>query len=184
MKYLAHALISLSPLVYVGYFTFPCYARNDDEKSSVRVGTADLLDMLLDEEPNANFSFALGADTFMDLTTFKWRRSHDVLDLLGGRLVVIYRQTENAESRYCEKDLQERIDTVNKERHRDVRGHDEKGAASADGPAMLFKPDLQAISSSLARSTTDEAQLALLLEPKVLQYIKEKQFYAFAGQSS
>ena len=103
-----------------------CNARNnDDEKSSVRVGTADLLDMLLDEEPNANFSFALGADTFMDLTTFKWRRSHDVLDLVGGRLMVIYRQTESAESRYCEKDLQNRIDMVNKERCHDAKGHEE-----------------------------------------------------------
>ena len=157
--------------------------NNDDEKSSVRVGTADLLDMLLDEEPNTNVSFALGADTFMDLTTFKWRRSHDVLDLVGGRLMVIYRQTESAESRYCEKDLQNRIDMVNKERCHDAKGHEE-GAASPDGPAMLLKPDLRAISSSLARSTTDEAQLELLLEPKVLQYIKEKGFYAFAGQSS
>ena len=161
-----------------------CNARNnDDEKSSVRVGTADLLDMLLDEEPNASFSFALGADTFMDLTTFKWRRSHDVLDLVGGRLMVIYRQTESAESRYCEKDLQKRIDMVNKERRHEARGHGEGAAPSAGGPAMLLQPDLQAISSSLARSTTDEAQLELLLEPKVLQYIKEKGFYAFAGQS-
>ena len=140
--------------------------------------------MLLDEEPNASFSFALGADTFMDLTTFKWRRSHDVLDLVGGRLMVIYRQTESAESRYCEKDLQNRIDMVNKERCHEAKGHEEGTASSADGPAILLKADLQAISSSLARSTTDEAELKMLLEPNVLQYIKEKRFYAFADQPS
>lgn len=140
--------------------------------------------MLLDEEPDTKFSFALGADTFMDLTTFKWRRSHDVLDLVGGRLMVIYRQRESTESRYCEKDLQSRIDMVNKQRRHDAKGQEEDAALPADGPAMLLKPDLQAISSSLARSTTDEAILSRLLEPKVLQYIKEKGFYAFAGQSS
>jgi nicotinic acid mononucleotide adenylyltransferase len=166
---------------HIFHFVTPSSSsRSDGEKSSVKVGTADLLDMLSGEEPGVDFSFALGADTFMDLTAFKWRRSHDVLDLLGGRLVVIYRPTERDEStRYCETDLQRRIDAVNRER----RGMDaqEGCEASADGPAMLLKPDLEAISSSLARSTADEAELEMLLEPKVVQYIKQKQFYGFAN---
>ena len=150
---------------------------------SVRVGTADLLDMLLEEEPNTEFSFALGADTFMDLTTFKWRRSHDLLDLVGSRLMVIYRQVEKEQSRYCEKDLLERIDKVNKE---GCESESKGTCADTDGgPAMLLNiSSLEAISSSMARKTTDETTLKMLLEFKVLQFIKQRQFYAFAGQTS
>ena len=139
--------------------------------------------MLLEEEPNTEFSFALGADTFMDLTTLKWKRSIDLLDLVGSRLMVIYRQVEEEQSRYCEQDLLQRIDKVNKGACKSqANGSD---AGTNGGPAMLLNiPSLEAISSSIARTTTDEATLKKLLEPKVLQYIKQRQFYAFAGQSS
>ena len=139
--------------------------------------------MLLEEEPNTDFSFALGADTFMDLTTLKWKRSIDLLDLVGSRLMVIYRQVEEEQSRYCEQDLLQRIDKVNKGACKSqANGSD---AGTNGGPAMLLNiPSLEAISSSMARTTTDEATLKKLLEPKVLQYIKQRQLYAFAGQSS
>jgi len=158
-------------------------SRSGDDKVSVRVGTADLLDMLLEEELNTEFSFALGADTFMDLTTLKWKRSHDVLDLVGSRLVVIYRQVEEEQPRYCEQDLLQRIDKVNKGSCKSQSNGSDAGTNC--GPAMLLNiPSLEAMSSSMARTTTDEATLKILLEPKVLQYIKQRQLYAFAGQSS
>ena len=139
--------------------------------------------MLLEDEPNTDFSFALGADTFMDLTTLKWKRSIDLLDLVGSRLMVIYRQVEEEQSRYCEQDLLQRIDKVNKGACQSQSNGSDAGTNG--GPAMLLNiPSLEAISSSIARTTTDEATLKKLLEPKVLQYIKQRQLYAFAGQSS
>ena len=64
-------LIDLSPEV------------NQEEMKNLRVGTAELLEMLMEQEPLTEFSFALGQDTFMDLTTFKWRRTRDIFSLLN-----------------------------------------------------------------------------------------------------
>lgn len=168
---------------YLGIFIL---LRNDNEKASLRVGTADLLDMLIADEPDTDFSFALGADTFMDLTTFKWRRSHDVLDLFGGRLIVIYRLLDN-ESNFCQNDLQERIAKVNADQCRkeevgsDGNSMNACSGGGSNGPARLLQiPTLTATSSSLVRSTTDEAVLKDLLVPNVLEFIKEKELYAFA----
>jgi len=139
------------------------------------VGTADLLDMLLADEPNTNFSFALGADTFMDLTTFKWRRSHDVLDLVSSRLLVIYRLLDS-DSKFCEHDLQERIAKVNSDQCRK-----EGKEGGNNGPARLLQiPTLTTTSSSLVRSTADESVLGDLLVPEVLDYIKQRELYSFA----
>ena len=60
--------------------------------NTIRVGTADLLEMLQRQEPETEFTFCLGGDTFLDLTAWKWKRSKDVLRLLDRRLVVIYRK--------------------------------------------------------------------------------------------
>ena len=177
--------MSKSQLIYVlsSPWLYGRFSRSGDDKVSVRVGTADLLDMLLEEEPTTEFSFALGADTFMDLTTLKWKRSKDVMDLVGSRLMVIYRQVEEEHSRFCELDLLHRIDEVNKEACKSQSNGSDAGTNG--GPAMLLNiPSLEAISSSMARTTTDEATLKILLEPKVLQYIKQRQLYCFAGQSS
>ena len=60
--------------------------------NNIRVGTADLLEMLQRQQPDTDFTFCLGGDTFLDLTAWKWKRSKDVLRLLDRRLVVIYRK--------------------------------------------------------------------------------------------
>lgn len=145
------------------------------------MGTADLLDMLIANEPNTDFSLALGADTFMDLTTFKWKRSRDVLDLVGRRLLVIYRLLD-AGSRFCEHDLRQRIAKVNEDQCKNSMAAT-AAAASVDesvGPARLLQiPTLTATSSSLVRATANEAVLNDMLVPQVLEYIKEKGLYAF-----
>ena len=70
---------------------------------NVRVGTASLLDMLLEEDDEQDseedtgtstrieYTFCLGADTFLDLIEWKWIRSQDVVQLLKGRLLVLFR---------------------------------------------------------------------------------------------
>ena len=71
---------------------------NQEEMKNLRVGTAELLEMLMEQEPLTEFSFALGQDTFMDLTTFKWRRTRDIFSLLNARLVVFHRKKQEDES--------------------------------------------------------------------------------------
>lgn len=132
-----------------------------DEVQSIRVGTADLLEMLMSEEPETDFSFCFGADTFMDLTAWKWRRSKDVLDLLEGRLVVLHRKGMTND------DLHGRVDQVNKG---EGRGQ----------TVLLHVPSLLDVSSSRVRSTTDEENLSTMLSPEVLEYIKKNKLYAFA----
>lgn len=126
----------------------------------MRVGTADLLDMLMEQELETDFTFCLGSDTFIDLTDWKWKRSKDILSLLGGRILVIDRPDGTA------KEVKERIDEINKSQEANVR--------------LLRVPTLEAVSSTMIRSCRDEEMLNSLLVPAVLNYIKEQKMYSFA----
>ena len=130
------------------------------------VGTADLLEMLMEEEPNVDFTFCLGTDTFMDLTNWKWKRSKDVLRLLNGRIMVLHRKgmTKNDE-------LRDRINAVNKT---DGNGNIE----------LLEIPSLQEISSSSVRSCTNEEFLEHLVTPQVLDYMRNHKLYSFSNKES
>lgn len=191
------------PKVTVSESERTCFERaavglnGDDERAAVRVGTADLLDMLMADEPDADFALALGTDTFMDLTAWKWRRSRDVLSLTGGRVSVIYRLSEDA---VPAADLAERIRSVNEEcgggvtAASAVEGRKESGTASAEGehsshgeeeeeegPAKVIHiQSLSDVSSSYVRSCGNENALKNLLVPGVLKYIKENRMYGFA----
>lgn len=132
------------------------------EIQELRVGTADLLEMLLEEEPDTDFTFCLGTDTFMDLTAWKWRRSKDVLRLLNGRIVVLHRKGMTKD-----EELHERINTVN--------------AADGNGNVVLMEiPALQEISSSSVRSCTEVELLERLVTPEVLDYMRKHKLYSFA----
>jgi nicotinic acid mononucleotide adenylyltransferase len=135
---------------------------SEGEKEKLRAGTADLLEMLREEEPDADFSFCLGADTFLDLTSFKWKRSREVLQLLEGRLVVLSRRGTNF-------DIRKLVYKVNE----------------LDGmKAMLIEvPTLTDISSSLIRSCAEEEILKQSLQMGVLDYIKENKLYSYASDS-
>lgn len=137
--------------------------RQEEEIKTIRVGTAELLEMLMENEPNTNFTFALGADTFMDLTNWKWNRSRDVVKFLDGRFVVLYREGVAPEDV-----LKERIETVNR---------DEGGRAR-----MLKLDYLQDVSSTMIRSTCDVQALECMVAPRVLDYIVENKLYGFADQ--
>ena len=134
----------------------------DQEIEGLRVGTADLLEILMEEEPDTDFSFCMGADTFMDLTAWKWRRSKDVLKLLNGRLIVLYR-----EGMLLSADLHHRLDAVNK---MDGRGN----------IVLMRIPTLGNASSTSVRSSSDEKTLSSIVSPDVVKYMRENKLYAFS----
>ena len=161
--------------------------------TDMRVGTADLLDMLMEREPETDFSFALGADTFMDLTDYKWKRSRDVTDLLHSRLMVIYRtmpsstsfsRSHDSKRELSREDLLERINMINeRQRAKDAASSVTPTQPQADPHSfarLLELSTLDATSSSEARSTLDETALRRLVAPGVLEYIKANRLYQFA----
>ena len=139
--------------------------KNEEEIQALRVGTADLLDMLLEEEPDTDFSFCMGSDTFMDLTAWKWRRSKDVLKLLDGRLIVLERKGMTGNDQ-----LRKRIATVN--------------ATDGRGNVFLLEiPSLQEVSSSSVRSLGEEDKLSYMVTPDVLAYMKKHRLYSFGDDN-
>ena len=133
---------------------------SEEKRQSLRVGTADLLEMFQQEEPNVDFSFCLGSDTFLDLTSFKWKRSRDVLKLLEGRLVVFARKGTNA-------DLKEHIQQLEK--------------TEGLNAILLEVPTLTSVSSSFVRSCTSEEDLSQCVPGEVLEYMRRNQLYAFSN---
>ena len=133
---------------------------SEEKRQSLRVGTADLLEMFQQEEPNVDFSFCLGSDTFLDLTSFKWKRSRDVLKLLEGRLVVFARKGTNA-------DLKEHIQQLEK--------------TEGLNAILLEVPTLTSVSSSFVRSCTSEEDLSQCVPGEVLEYMRRNRLYAFSN---
>ena len=163
-------------------------AKTEEEKYALRVGTADLLEMFMETEngekdddtprTKTEFSFCLGADTFMDLTDWKWKRSKDVLRLLKGRLLVVNRKQEtttrggsNNNLRAIDKSslesLRKRIDDIN-------------ATPLANGNiALLDIPGLGDVSSSKIRNAKDKSLVKHMLSPKVLDYVNANNLYGF-----
>jgi nicotinic acid mononucleotide adenylyltransferase len=137
-------------------------SRSEEQRQSLRVGTADLLDMLMENEPNVDFSFCLGADTFLDLTQWKWRRSRDVFRLTEGRLLVLFRRGVTTQT---DDSLEELIARINQTESAQVE--------------LLDVPTLNEVSSSAVRSCNDEKRLGEMLSEDVLEYVKENRLYAF-----
>ena len=131
------------------------FLRTNEDLHELRVGTADLLDMLREEEPESDFTFCLGLDAFVDLTNLKWKRSEHVLSL--GRFVVIDRLGYSEGERIIQ----------------------ERQTASSD-IRLLRVPTLDTVSSTMIRSCRDEETLKSFLAPAVLDYIKEHKMYRFA----
>eukprot|EP00547_Thalassionema_nitzschioides_P008070 CAMPEP_0194225398 /NCGR_PEP_ID=MMETSP0156-20130528/39524_1 /TAXON_ID=33649 /ORGANISM="Thalassionema nitzschioides, Strain L26-B" /LENGTH=224 /DNA_ID=CAMNT_0038957325 /DNA_START=22 /DNA_END=698 /DNA_ORIENTATION=+ len=125
------------------------------QKESSKVGTADLLDMLTAEEKDVDFSFAMGADTFMDLTQWKWRRSQDIWKLLEGRILTFIRPG-----------LFENDDTFYR------RAHDLN-------VKVVPVPELQPISSTQVRNSISKKELQDILIPSVLDYVVMHKLYGF-----
>jgi nicotinic acid mononucleotide adenylyltransferase len=117
----------------------------------------------MENEPESDFTFCLGADTFLDLTEWKWRRSRDILRLLDGRLLVVNRKGITA-------NLEERVAKVNETESANV--------------VLLNVPSLNEVSSSAVRSCTQVEPLQEMLSGGVFEYMKTNCLYAFSDESS
>ncbi|KAL7546917.1 hypothetical protein ACHAWF_010243 [Thalassiosira exigua] len=152
-----------------------CFERaseglGEDEKSSLRIGTADLLDMLTTEEPDVDFTLAFGSDTFIDLTSGKWKRTDDLLDMVGHRMVVFRRLpgADNSDSDDTEQLLRENMGKW----QRIDYGH--------SSIRIVEIPTLTNVSSSVVRASTNESVLKEMLASDVLDYIKQKRMYSIS----
>lgn len=147
----------------------------------MRVGTAELLEMLLDQDEqrneNVDYTFALGTDTFMDLTEWKWRRSRDIIEMLQGRLVVFRRDTIS-QKEDIERDIK-CISSGNALNERIKQILTEFSHLSLKDNLRLTDVELLPISSSAARETADMQVLRGILDEKVLDYIQDGKMYAF-----
>jgi len=163
-------------------------AKTEEEKCALRVGTADLLEMFMETEngekdddtprTKTEFSFCLGADTFMDLTDWKWKRSKDVLRLLEGRLLVVNRKQETTTGGESNNNLRA-IDKSSLESLR-KRIDDINATPLANGNiALLDVPSLDDVSSSKIRNAKDKSLVKHMLSPKVLDYVNANNLYGF-----
>jgi nicotinic acid mononucleotide adenylyltransferase len=128
--------------------------------------------MLTTNEPNVDFTLALGADTFIDLASGKWRRTEDVFQLVGYRMIVFRRLLENDEHNEKDEILQGSIakwQLIN---------------ATKSSLRLVQIPSLTNASSSTVRGTTDEPILEELLTEEVLEYIKRRSMYSFAKSAT
>lgn len=149
------------------------YRRGEEEISSLRVGTADLLYMLTQHQPDVDFTLALGTDTYIDLASGKWKRTEDIFRMVGYRTIIFRRKEEdNVDNNEKEQLLQKRIaqwQLIN---------------ATQSSIRVIEIPTLTEVSSSVVRKSTDETALRAMLSNDVLEYITHNQMYALSdGQA-
>jgi nicotinic acid mononucleotide adenylyltransferase len=124
--------------------------------------------MLTDNEPDVDFTLALGADTFIDLANGKWRRTEEVFKLVGHRMIIFRRMSENNNGPEKEEQIQQGIAKwqLLNETMSSIR--------------LVGIPSLTDASSSTVRSTSDETILSKLVTKPILEYIKQNKLYAFS----
>ena len=178
------------------------YEREDDPiiLPNIKIGTADILDMLTTHEPNVDFTLALGSDTFIDLASGKWKRTEDVFTLIGHRIVVFRRKRRR-------KTASTGIVNVgggNETNHASAIPMSVEDAASLDEDDEKLLHDLVAkwqiinpytqsssiqtvtiptltnVSSSAVRQSTDVEALKEMISEIVLDYIRQHKLYAFS----
>ena len=137
-----------------------------EEKSKLKVGTADLLDMLLGGADELELTLSLGADTFMNLTEWKWLRSKDIFKLTNGRIIIFMRKEEEM---VTEDRLLERIEEIKQK-------FAEDSDIDGNNIQLLTVSTLTEISSSAVRKSKETDDLM----PGVSAYIKEHNLYAFS----
>lgn len=143
-------------------------SSDESKKTSIRVGTADLLTMLISNEPEVDFTLALGADTFIDLANGKWRRGDEVIELVRHRMIVFRRKLDT-------NDLIEKENQI-----RQCIAKWQLLNESKSSIQLVTVPSLNDTSSSIVRSTTNEFVLSNLVTSPILEYIKQNKLYAFA----
>jgi nicotinic acid mononucleotide adenylyltransferase len=125
--------------------------------------------MLIANEPHADFTLALGTDTFLDLASGKWRRTNEVFQLVEHRMVVFRRFSENNDNGSEREELIRQCIAkrrLGNDTHPSIR--------------LVTIPSLTDVSSSTVRSTIDETILSTMITEPILNYIKQNKLYAFA----
>ena len=125
--------------------------QEQEEPLPISVGTADLLeyyqsqDQLQDTTTTNEYTLCLGMDTFLDLMGGKWRRTRDILELVQGRFVVLFRQESDTTAANVKESQQ--LETAR------------QSLEDTYGPGccqFLHVPTLGAVSSTLVRSLSRE----------------------------
>jgi nicotinic acid mononucleotide adenylyltransferase len=184
------------PRVVVSNLEQVCYDQYTQATGNTRgFGTVDLLDILLPQEPDTDFYLALGADTFMDLTSGKWKRAKEIIHRIQGRMVVFQRWVDatgilnqvQTQPLVSEPQLRERIhqvqDSLQDPAMEGMESRDRIGSDLLRFPLWIHIPNLSAVSSSLARSMDREDSLGRIVSSQVLSYVKEQALYTFAMET-
>ena len=146
------------------------YSQKNPDSTVTAVGTAALMEYLLETEPNTIFYFCLGADAFVSLLDGKWKESKRVLDSLQGRFIVINRIEEASTN-----------DHTSTTAARDVLA--ERVASVPGAILMPVNPSLGTVSSSQIRDCIHKNDLTSLqnnpsiILPSVLEYIQQHGLY-------
>jgi nicotinic acid mononucleotide adenylyltransferase len=160
-----------------------------EKRDQVSVGTAALIEHLnkqddKDKEVEEQYSFVMGADTFLDLTAGKWKESARVLDLLQGRLVVLEREqlTTNSTASTATASIGDdhAADTADNVALK-------KAVEAVPGARLLRVDNLNHISSSQVRAcrSVAEMQEQNMVVPAVLEYMRQHGLYtAFGGDNA
>ena len=133
-------------------------AATTKRPQELRLGSIDLVTYLMAKYPDTSFTLLVGGDTYADLVANKWKRGHELMQLV--KILVVDRQ--GVESSW------------KAETKRDIP------VASVQ---YIHIPELTDVSSTMARATTDRNKLATYLDPAVLNYIIQHQLYAFKTTS-
>ena len=122
--------------------------------------------MLTTNEPDVDFTLALGTDTFVDLASGKWRRTAEVFKLVGHRMIVFRRHSVHDGA--AEEDI--------------IQQHIAKWQifnGTTPSIRLVEIPSLADVSSSIVRSTNDESILNDMVTPPILEYMKQNKLYTF-----
>lgn len=178
--------------------------REDDPiiLPNIKIGTADILDMLTTHEPNVDFTLALGSDTFIDLASGKWKRTEDVFTLIGHRIVVFHRKRRRKtastgivnvgnhggnETNHASATPMSVEDAASLDEDDEKLLHDLVAKWQIINPSTqsssiqtVIIPSLTNVSSSAVRQSNDVEALKDMLSESVLDYIRQHKLYAFA----
>ncbi|CAI5741817.1 unnamed protein product [Peronospora destructor] len=135
------------------------FATKVESSQEIRLGSIDLVQYLLDKCSDMSFTMLLGGDTYADLLAGKWKRGDELMQLV--KVLVVDRK--GVESSW--------------------RVEKEKKEGQVDRVQYIHVPELSDVSSTIVRATADRKELALYLDPTVLDYIVQHQLYAFATVS-
>ncbi|CAB9527570.1 expressed unknown protein [Seminavis robusta] len=176
--------------------------KGESAENSISIGTADLLEYYnrQDDIPT-DYTLCLGADTFLDFTGGKWRRTQDILDLIQGRFVVLFRQEDTTYSGKQEPNQQQQLEQAVAKL---------EGTYGSGSIRLLQVPTLGAVSSTLVRKLSREMsqsedstgntnaqklteqnqqqqiaelQLREIVDSRVLEYMKEHGLYGFQNDA-